>query len=182
MWWLIRLGLDDRNDPIVQEYLREMPAAISLARGLTWVLLGLALLFVSSRLLVWGAIGIAQAIGISDLVIGLTIVAIGTSLPELAAAVAGVLKKEHDIAIGNVIGSNMFNLLAVLGMPALIAPGRFDPEVLTRDYALMIGLTLALFVMACGFRGRPGRVNRIEGAILLAVFAGYLAVLYRIST
>ncbi len=181
MWWLVRLGMQDRDDPIVQEYLKGMPAEMSFARGLTWVLVGLALLFVSSRLLVWGAVEIAVAIGISDLVIGLTVVAIGTSLPELAAAVAGVLKKEHDIAIGNVIGSNMFNLLAVLGMPALIAPGVLEPAVLTRDYPLMIGLTLALFVMAYGFFGRPGRVNRFEAAVLLGVFAGYLFVLYRTS-
>ncbi len=181
MWWLVRLGMQDRNDPIVQEYLREMPAEMPLARALTWVVVGLLLLFVSSRLLVWGAVEIAVAFGISDLVIGLTIVAIGTSLPELAAAIAGVLKKEHDIAIGNVIGSNMFNLLAVLGMPALISPGPLDAEVLTRDYALMIALTVALIVMAYGFRGRPGRVNRIEGGILLTVFVIYLAVLYRAS-
>lgn len=181
MWWLVRLGLQDRNDPIVQEYLQEMPAEMPNSHALTWVIVGLLLLFVSSRLLVWGAVEIAVAFGVSDLVIGLTIVAIGTSLPELAAAIAGVLKKEHDIAIGNVIGSNMFNLLAVLGMPALISPGPLEAEVLGRDYALMIGLTLALFIMAYGFRGQPGRVNRIEGAILLAVFISWLVVLYRTS-
>jgi cation:H+ antiporter len=181
IWWLVRLGMQDRNDPIVQEYLQEMPAGMTLNRALLWVAAGLLLLFVSSRLLVWGAVEIAVAFGISDLVIGLTIIAIGTSLPELAAAIAGVLKKEHDIAIGNVIGSNMFNLLAVLGMPALIAPGALDPELLTRDYSLMVVLTLALLVMARGFRGRPGRVNRIEGAVLLAVFFAWLAVLYQAS-
>lgn len=181
-WWLIGLGKQDRSDPLVQEYMNGMPAEMPISRGLLWVVIGLLLLLLSSRLLVWGAVEIARTIGISDLVIGLTIVAIGTSIPELAASVAGVLKKQHDIAIGNVIGSNMFNLLAVLGMPALISPGVLEPEILTRDYALMTVLTLALFVMAYGFAGRPGRINRIEAVILLAVFAGYLVVLYRVST
>ncbi len=181
LWWLIRIGLQDRNDPMVAEYLQEMPPGMPTGRALVWVVVGLLLLLASSRLLVWGAVEIAQAMGISELVIGLTVVAIGTSLPELAASVAGALKKEYDIAIGNVIGSNMFNLLAVLAMPALISPGALAPDLLVRDYPLMIALTLALFFMAFGFRGRPGRINRIEAAILLAVFIGYLIVLFRTS-
>lgn len=182
LWWLVGMGRKERDDPIVQEYLKSIPPKMSLKRGLAWVVIGLLLLFLSSRVLVWGAVEIALAFGVSDLVIGLTIVAIGTSLPELAAAIAGIVKKEHDIAIGNVIGSNMFNLLAVLAMPALIAPSVLDAEVLTRDYPLMLALTLAMLVMAWGFRGRNGRINRIEGGILLMVFIGYLVVLYQAST
>ena len=115
--------------------------------------------------------------GVSDLIIGLTIVALGTSLPELAATVIAARKGEHDIAIGNVVGSNMFNLLAVLGLPGLIDPGPFEPVVLTRDYPVMFCLTVVLFVMAYGFRG-PGRINRLEGATLVAAFGAYQTLLY----
>jgi cation:H+ antiporter len=115
--------------------------------------------------------------GISDLVIGLTVVALGTSLPELAASVMSVIRHEHDIALGNIIGSNIFNLLAVLGLPGLINPVSIDSAVLTRDYPVLMGLTLALFVMAYGFRG-PGRINRIEGAILVLAFCAYQTLLY----
>jgi arabinose-5-phosphate isomerase len=123
--------------------------------------LGLVVLMVSSRMLVWGSVEIAHALGVSDLVIGLTIVAIGTSLPELAASVMSALKGEHDIAIGNVIGSNMFNLLAVLGLPGLIHPAAIDPAVVTRDFPVMIGLTLLLLVLAYGVaRTRPYQALR----------------------
>ena len=124
---------------------------------------------------------VAEALGVSDLVIGLTIVAIGTSLPELAASIISALKGEHDIAIGNVIGSNMFNLLAVLGLPGVIRPGPFEAEVLSRDFPVMIGLTIALFAMAYGFRGQ-GRINRFEGAVLVTAFCGYQAYLYATGT
>jgi len=126
---------------------------------------------------VWGAVGIAEAFGVSDLVIGLTIVALGTSLPELAASVASALKNEPDIAIGNVIGSNMFNLLAVLGIPGIIRPDAVDAAVLSRDMPVMVGLTVALLAMAWGFRGE-GRINRFEGALLLTCYIGYQSLLY----
>ena len=113
----------------------------------------------------------------TDLVIGLTVVAIGTSLPELAASVMSALKKEPDIAIGNVIGSNMFNLLAVLGTPAVIAPMQLENGILSRDYPFMIGLSIALFTMAYGFRG-TGQVNRLEGGLLLLAYISYMIVLY----
>jgi cation:H+ antiporter len=120
---------------------------------------------------------VAQWFGVSDLVIGLTIVAIGTSLPELAASVMSALKGEHDIAVGNVLGSNMFNLLAVLGMPGLIHPSVTPGELMSRDFPMMIGLTIALFAMSYGFL-RPGRITRVEGAILLAGYLAYLGMLY----
>jgi cation:H+ antiporter len=175
---MARIGMTGRSsDPMQLEYNAEIPEDMPTGRAVTWFLLGLALLLVSSRMLVWGAVNIATAFGVSDLVIGLTIVALGTSLPELAAGVASALKGEHDIAIGNVIGSNMFNLLAVLPMPALLAPGRFDPEILTRDMPVMIGLTLAMFVMSYGLR-KQGRISRIEGVLLLCAFIGYQGMLF----
>ena len=142
-----------------------------------WFGIGLLVLLLGSRLVVWGAVNIAQALGISDLVIGLTVVAIGTSLPELAASVMSAIKREHDLAIGNVIGSNIYNLLAVLSLPGIIRPGPFPPDALMRDFPIMIGLTLALFAFGYGFKG-PGRINRLEGAILLLSFGGYELLLY----
>jgi len=150
---------------------------MGMGRAIMWLIVGGLCLLGSSRLLVWGAVSVAESMGISDLVIGLTVVALGTSLPELAATLMSALKNEHDIALGNVIGSNIFNLLAVLGLPGLINPGPIDAEVLTRDFPVMVGLTLALFVMAYGFRG-PGRINRFEGAILVLAFCGYQTLLY----
>ena len=178
IYWMVSLGLKSRHsDPLEDEFASELPPEMGMARALGWLVAGLLILLFSSRLLVWGAVGIAHEFGVSDLVIGLTIVAIGTSLPELAAAVVSALRQEHDIAIGNVIGSNMFNLLAVLGLPGLIHPGPVAAEVLSRDYPVMIGLTLALFAMAYGLRG-PGRINRLEGLLLLLAFAGYQFTLY----
>lgn len=178
--WMIRLSLRRDHDPMEDEFDKEIPR-ISTGKALFWLALGLILLLGSSRLLVWGAVDIAQAMGISDLIIGLTIVAIGTSLPELAASVMSALRNEPDIAIGNVIGSNMFNLLAVLGLPGIIHPTVLAPEILTRDYAYMIGLSIALFVMAYGFRGQ-GRINRVEGLLLLIAYFVYLGLLYHSVT
>ncbi len=177
IYWMVTIGLrKSRVDPMESEYAQEIPL-ISTQRALLWVLAGFLVLLLSSRILVWGSINIAHALGVSDLIIGLTIVAIGTSLPELAASVMSALKKEPDIAIGNVIGSNMFNLLAVLGLPAVIAPMQLDESILSRDYPFMIGLSIALFIMAYGFRGN-GRINRFEGALLLLTYIGYMTVLY----
>ena len=144
--------------------------SISTLFAVIWLLISLVVLLLNSRAMVWGAIEIARALSVSDLIIGLTIVAIGTSLPELAASVMSALKGEPDIAIGNVIGSNMFNLLLVLSLPGLIAPGLVAPEVVHRDYLLMLLLSGALFLTAYGFRG-PGCINRLEGALLMAFFS-----------
>ena len=145
---------------------------MSLKRAILWLIVGLVLLIGASRLLVWGAVTIAQAFGISDLVIGLTIVAIGTSLPELASSLIAIRKNEHDLALGNVIGSNLFNTLAVVGIAAGIHPLDVAPEVLTRDWTVMMGLTLLLLVMCLGRKGQ-GRINRLEGGVLLACFVAY---------
>lgn len=178
---VVRIGMRSSasSDPLSSEFAEEMPAAMSTGRALMWLFLGIAVMVASSRLLVHGAVEIATFFGVSDLVIGLTIVAIGTSMPELMASVMSAIKKEHDIAIGNVIGSNMFNLLGVLALPGLISPGIFDSGVLSRDLPWMIALTAAMFAMAYGFRGRPGHINRLEGGILVAAFCVYIVWLYQ---
>lgn len=181
-FWLIRMSLrKGEPDPMVAEYEQEIPTGMALRTALLWTGVGLLVLLASSRLLVWGAVNIAGALGVSDLVIGLTIVAIGTSLPELAASVTSVLKKEPDIAIGNVIGSNMFNLLAVLGLPGLIHPYVLEPGLLDRDFPVMFGFTIALFAMAYGFRDE-GRITRWEGAALVIAYLVYLGILYLTAT
>ena len=179
--WMVKLGLrKHETDQLETEFEQEIPY-ITTTKALFWLALGMILLLLSSKALVWGAVNIAHAFGISDLVIGLTIVAIGTSLPELAASVMSALKGEPDIALGNVIGSNMFNLLAVLSIPGLIAPHALDPEVLTRDFPFMIGFTIAMFIMAFGFK-ESGRINRFEGALLVMGYIGYMVVLYNSAT
>jgi len=176
--WMVRSARRDGSDPISSEFDAEIPHDVPTPRAVVWLILGLLGLLLSSRALVWGAANVASALGVSDVVIGLTIVAIGTSLPELAASIASALKGEDDIAIGNVIGSNLYNILAVLSLPGLIAPGPFLPEVLYRDQPTMIGLTVALFLMGYGFGKQQGRLNRLEGLILLCVFVGYQTLLF----
>jgi len=179
--WMVRLGLNDRNgDAMASEFSKEIPAQLPTSKAVMWLVLGGIILLVSSRMLVWGAVNIAEWFGVSDLIIGLTIVAIGTSLPELAASIVSALKGEHDIAIGNVLGSNMFNLLAVLAMPGLIQPSRLPADVLLRDFPVMFGLTIILLGISYGWRG-AGRINRIEGGALLCAYLGYLGWLYHDS-
>ncbi|RMG30540.1 MAG: calcium/sodium antiporter [Gammaproteobacteria bacterium] len=177
--WMVRLGMNSRRspDPLLAEFSEELPAGLSTPVALAWVGVGLAVLLASSRLLVWGAVELARLLGVSDLVIGLTVVALGTSLPELAASVVSALKGEPDIALGNVIGSNLFNLLGVLGIPGLFGPVAVDPAVLRRDYPVMLALTLALLLMSWNLRGSR-RINRIEGALLLLAYGGYQVLLY----
>lgn len=177
LWWLSQLGMQDRNDPLEQEYSQAISEDMTMAVSVTWFMIGLVLLIGSSRIVVWGSVEIAHFFGISDLVIGLTIIAIGTSLPELMASIMSVRKGEDDLAIGNVIGSNMFNILAVLSMPALIAPQSFAVDALNRDFPIMVGFTVLLLLMARGFRDR-GKLSRVDGAILSAAFAAYLSLLY----
>jgi len=181
LWWLSLLGFRERKDALQDEFSEALPASQSIQKSVVWFVVGLALLIASSRLVVWGAVNIAHEFGVSDLVIVLTIVAVGTSLPELMASIVSALKKEHDIAIGNVVGSNMMNILAVLSVPALIAPQAFDVEALYRDMPVMFAFTVVLFLVAYGFHG-PGRINRIEGALLLTGFCAYLLLLYAMSS
>lgn len=180
LYWVVHIARRAHTqgaDPISGEFADEIPTDMPMGRSVFWLVVAGLVLIGSSRMLVWGAVSVAHSLGVSDLVIGLTIVALGTSLPELAASVASAFKKQHDIALGNIIGSNIFNILAVLGLPGLIDPGPVDAAVLTRDFPVMLGLALLLFVMAYGWRG-PGRINRFEGAFLLTAFCGYQTLLY----
>lgn len=178
--WSIWSGMRKTDDAFATEMDAELAThPMPIRNAMLWLVVGLVLLIISSRILVWGAVDLATRFGVSDLVIGLTIVAIGTSLPELASSIIAARKGEHDLALGNILGSNLFNTLAVVGIAGSIAPMAVANEVLIRDIPVMVGLTLALFVLGYGFRG-PGRINRVEGVGLLAIFVGYTA--YLLST
>lgn len=180
MGWTIWQGMQKKTDQFgteMNEALEQQQMPIK--RAVFWLITGLLLLILSSRVLVWGAVEIATSLGVSDLIIGLTIVAVGTSLPELASSVIAARKGEHDIALGNIIGSNLFNTLAVVGIAGSIAPMAVSQELLYRDVMTMIVLTLSLFVFGYGFRGQ-GRINRIEGGILLSAYVAY--TVYLITT
>ena len=177
MWWITRQGIRNQDvDALTDEYIEELPNKMPTSHALFWLVAGLVLLTISSKVLVWGAVNVATELGVSELVIGLTIIAIGTSLPELAASITGALKNEHDIAIGNVIGSNLFNTLGVLAIPGLIAPSTLAEGVLERDMPIVLILTIMLFVMAYGFKDQ-GRINRLEGGLLLSAFIAYQLLL-----
>ena len=179
MGWSIVQGIRGKGDPLGGEAEVEVSSSeMSLKRALIWVVVGLTLLLVSSRMLVWGAVFVAQSLGISDLIIGLTIVAIGTSLPELAAGIASVRKNEHDLILGNILGSGIFNTLAVVGIAAAIEPMVVDSVVLYRDWTVMIAVTVGLFLMGYGLFGGKRLIRRWEGGLLLIVYlcyTGYLA-------
>jgi len=182
LFYLVRRSMGERGrDPMKLEYEKEIPAHMPMNKALVLLASGLLVLLLSSRLLVWGAVNLATMLGVSDLIIGLTIVAIGTSLPELAASIMSARKHEHEMAIGNIIGSNMFNTLGVLGVTGLINPSTLDPGVLSRDLPVMFILTLILFIISFGFRS-AGKINRLEGGFLLAVFCGYGVTLYLSAT
>ena len=172
--WSIYSAMSNKGDSLETDTEQALHShEMSLGKAIFWLIFGLIILVISSRILVWGSVNIAQSLGVSDLVIGLTIVALGTSLPELAASIIAVRKGEHDIAIGNVVGSNMFNILAVVGIAGLISPiTSVAPEVLSRDWLVMMAMMVALLIMAYGFR-RQGRINRVEGAALLLAYIGY---------
>jgi len=181
--WLIRSARKDKNtaasnDPLEQELIAEMPEDVSDKKAWLFFGVGLLGLLLSSRVLVWAAVNIAESFGVSDLVIGLTIVALGTSLPELAASISSVLKNEDDLAVGNVIGSNMYNLLAVYSLPGLIAPGPVAVSVIWRDFPVLLGLTGVLFILGYGVT-KAGKISRWEGGGLLLVYCGYQWVIFQ---
>src|SRR5690554_6040420 len=150
-----------------------------LKHSIIWLVVGLIFLVLSSRLLVWGAVEIATSLGVDELIIGLTIVALGTSLPELAAAIVAIRRQQHDLALGNLIGSNLFNTLAVVGIAAAIHPISVAAEVLTRDWVLMLVLTLLLAAFAWRPKSwspkRPGRINRLEGVTFVGIYVAYVS-------
>ena len=172
--WSVISAMRNKEDALaVEKELQETVEPMPLKRAITLLLVGFVLLLTSSRVLVWGAVSVAEILGVSDLIIGLTIVALGTSLPELAASVAAIRKGQHDIAIGNVVGSNMFNLLGVVGIAGALSPtSQVSPEVLSRDWVVMMALLVSLFVLIVGFR-KSGQINRIEGVLLLTAFVAY---------
>lgn len=176
--WQIYAAMTGKGDALEADMEADLPEMdSSLTRSIITLVLGLVVLVISSRMLVWGSIEVATMLGVSDLVIGLTIVALGTSLPELAASIAAVRKNEHDLAIGNVVGSNMFNTMAVVGIAGVIEPiANIGSEVFWRDWMAMIALTILLLLVS--MRIRKARViNRYEGGLLLACYVGYNAYL-----
>lgn len=158
-----------------------IPEDMSIRIALLWLLAGLALLVVSSQALVWGAVSIARELHVSELLIGLTIVAVGTSLPELASSVIAARKGEHDIALGNVLGSNLFNTLIVIGIAAVIRPVPVTAEILNRDMPVLLALTLGLFVLGYGVR-KAGVINRFKGLLLVLCYLGYTLYLIADAT
>ena len=171
--WSIWHGMQGSKDKLADEYSEEINASEgTIKTHIIWLITGLLLLVASSGMLVWGAVEVATYFGVSDTIIGLTVIAIGTSLPELASSLIAVKKGEHDLAIGNVIGSNMFNTLAVVGIAGTIQPMSVSADFLYRDVVVMLAATVALFVFCIGYK-RQGRLNRVEGGAFVAAYAIY---------
>lgn len=174
MGWMIRSALQQRHDLLARDLEREAREDIlqPLPAALGWLLLGLVLLITSSRVLVWGAVEIATALGVSDLIIGLTVIAIGTSLPELASSIAAARRQEHDLALGNIIGSNLFNTLAVIGIAGSIHPLPLETGLLVRDLPVMVAVTLVLLAF-CWHRYGSGHIWRWQGILLVVSWVLY---------
>lgn len=173
MVWLARLGLRSApTDPIKQEYEAEIPEDVSMVRAVTWLVVGLVMLLFGAQLLVDGASEVARQLGVSEVVIGILLVAFGTSLPELAVSLVSALKGEYGLAIGNIVGSNIFNMLAVIGVAATIAPMTLEPDVLSLHVFVMVAFTLVLFAMTYDYEGK-NELSRIEGVALLVAFLAY---------
>ena len=167
----------EKGDLLETETESEIPSGVPTSKAVIWLVVGIILLPLSAHFMVGSAEIIARHFGLSELVIGLTIIAIGTSLPELAACIAGVLKNEDDLVLGNIIGSNIFNLLAVLAMPGLIAPGVVDENAATRDSYVMLGLTMLLLIFSFNLKGSRC-INRVEGFCLISCFLAYQYLLF----
>lgn len=178
MVYLIHFSRSDLDDSITAELEQEIPHDMPTRNALLWTLIGLLILVASSKLLVWGAVDIAKALGISELIIGLTIVALGTSLPELAAAIAGARKGEPELVMGNVIGSNLFNSLAVIGIPAVMTDFSISSEAVSRDLTAMLALTVLLLLLSYLPKSSCCAITRSKGLILLAGFVLYQSLLY----
>lgn len=173
MIWLTRLGRRSAaNDPIKRDYEAEIPADVSMKMAITWTVVGLVTLLIGAQWLVTGAIGMAQNLGVSEVVIGITVVALGTSLPELTVSLVSALKGEYGLAIGNIVGSNIFNLLAVIGIAATIEPAALAPSVLSLHIFVMVAFTLVLFAMTYDYDGKA-KLSRMEGIALLIAYVAY---------
>ena len=165
--WRARQG---KPDHLIEEVEQEMVEHnMTKGQSIVWIVVGLALLIASSRALVWGAVGVAEAFGVSELIIGLTVVAVGTSLPELVSSIVAARKGEYDMVLGNIIGSNFFNMLAVVGVAAVIQPLAVGQDVLQRDIPVMVGITVLLFAICWLFKA----VNRYAGMGFVAIYVGY---------
>jgi cation:H+ antiporter len=173
MIWLARLGMRTApTDPIKKDYEAEIPEDVSMPMAIFWFLIGLGTLLGGAHLLVDGSLSIAEALGVSNVVIGILVVALGTSLPELAVSLVSAMKGEYGLAIGNIVGSNIFNLLAVVGVAAVIAPSPMAPSVLSLHIFVMVAFTLVLFAMTYDYDGKS-ELSRIEGVALLTAFIAY---------
>ena len=171
--WLARLSMRSApTDPIKQEYEAEIPVNVGMGRAVLWLVVGLAMLLLGAQLLVDGASDIARQLGVSEVVIGILLIAFGTSLPELAVSLISALKGEYGLAIGNIVGSNIFNMLAVIGAAATISPLTLEPDVLSLHVFVMVAFTLVLFAMTYDYEGKS-ELSRIEGVALLAAFLAY---------
>ena len=179
LYWIVKLGIKTHgHDPIESEYSEDIPSGISPRKAWMWIAIGLAVLVIGSEFLVSGAKNFAQALGISELVVGVTILAVGTSLPELAVSVVSIRKGHHGLALGNIIGSNAFNTLAVLGVASVIHPAKLDLDTVRLHLPVMLAFTVAFFFMAYNYDGSI-RLNRFSGAALLigfVVYHSYVAV------
>lgn len=181
--WLVRTAKKEEFEGSFEKELKiALPNTVTMKQAGIYVAAGLVGLLISSKLVVWAAVNVAHLAGVSELIIGLTAVALGTSLPELATSVSSVLKKEDELAVGNLIGSNIYNLLAVYSLPGLIIPGEVPAGVLMRDFPVMLGLTAVLFFLGIGFGNRPGIINRWEAAILLVAYGSYQWFIYQSVT
>ncbi len=180
--WMVQFGMRrGSDDPLAEEFDAEIPSDMRTLHAVMWLLVGLVVLPLSSSFLVEGAVFIARSLHVSEAVIGLTIIALGTSLPELAAALTSALRQEDDLAIGNVIGSNMFNILGVLGIAAVVKPVEVYPLILKQDFPVMFLFTVLLFFMALRIKG-PGRINRRSGMLLLFMFVAYQVLVWTTAT
>jgi cation:H+ antiporter len=180
--WMIRFGLRrGSEDPLAKEFAAEIPDNMPTRVAVIWLAVGLVVLPISSQFLVEGAIFIARSLHVSETVIGLTIIAFGTSLPELAASLTSALREEDDLAIGNVIGSNMFNILGVLGIAAITKPVDVELLMLKQDFPVMFLFSVLLFFMAYGIQG-PGRISRRSGFLLLSLFFAYQVLVWITAT
>ncbi len=177
MGFLIYNAFQNRDDQLAQASEDEVPSNVPMPKAILWLMVGMVVLPLSADLMVDNAVGIAKFYGLSDLVIGLTIIAVGTSLPELAACVAGLAKGEDDLVIGNVVGSNLFNILAVLAIPTMIAPGAIDPAAAGRDFFIMLATSLAPLLILLLKRNKT--IGRVEGALLLLCFVAYQIILFQ---
>lgn len=175
MIWFVRLGIRSaENDPIKMDYEAEIPEDVSTKMAFVWLFVGLGVLLIGAEWLVDGSIGVAQSLGVSEVVIGITIVAFGTSVPELAVSMVSALRGEYGLAIGNIVGSNIFNLLAVMGLAATIHPTTVAPSVLSLHVFVMVAFTLVLFAMTYDYDGKAV-LSRLEGVALLAAYTAYFA-------